>query len=138
MLRQPGAGTERCVRWKWPGKSVSPLSRLTASVYHFHIARMVTTDENGTAVNDHQSRTGLELEYEQRWHNGSRLRTGYSVQHAADETRRFDNSPRHMVPRPTSAHRHSLPMAGLETQWVSARTATTACKVPPTCWPTST
>jgi iron complex outermembrane receptor protein len=89
------------VAWE---KRFTALSRLTASVYHFHIARMVTTDANGTAINDDSrvQATGLELEYEQRWHNGSRLRTGYSIQHAADETRRFDNSPRHMV-KPTSA-----------------------------------
>ena len=55
---------------------------------------------------------------------GSRLRTGYSIQHAADETRRFDNSPRHMV-KANLGLPTGIPylMAGLETQWVSARTA---------------
>ncbi|MBV2194001.1 MAG: TonB-dependent receptor [Azonexus sp.] len=111
------------VAWE---KRFTALSRLTASVYHFHIARMVTTDANGTAINDDSrvQATGLELEYEQRWHNGSRLRTGYSIQHAADETRRFDNSPRHMV-KANLGLPTGIPylMAGLETQWVSARTA---------------
>ena len=111
------------VAWE---KRFTQQSRLTASVYHFHIARMVTTDENGTTVNDGSKveATGLELEYEQRWSNGSRLRTGYSVQHAADATRRFDNSPRHMV-KANLGLPTGIPhlMAGLESQWISARTA---------------
>lgn len=111
------------VAWE---KRFTQQSRLTASVYHFHIARMVTTDENGTTVNDGSKveATGLELEYEQRWSNGSRLRTGYSIQHAADATRRFDNSPRHMV-KANLGLPTGIPhlMAGLESQWISARTA---------------
>lgn len=111
------------VAWE---KRFTQQSRLTASVYHFHIARMVTTDENGTTVNDGSKveATGLELEYGQRWSNGSRLRTGYSIQHAADATRRFDNSPRHMV-KANLGLPTGIPhlMAGLESQWISARTA---------------
>lgn len=110
------------VAWE---KRFTPLSRLTASVYHFHIARMVTTDDNGIAVNGSPVQaTGLELEYEQRWNNGSRLRTGYSIQNAADETRRFDNSPRQMV-KANLGLPTGIPhlMAGLESQWISPRTA---------------
>ncbi len=106
-------------------KRFTALSRLTATAYHFHIARMVTTDDNSVAVNGSRVQaTGLELEYEQRWSNGSRLRTGYSIQHADDETRCFDNSPRHMV-KANLGLPTGIPylMAGLETQWVSARTA---------------
>ncbi|WP_027458717.1 TonB-dependent receptor plug domain-containing protein [Dechloromonas agitata] len=115
----------RSLEMAWE-KRFTQQSRLTASVYHFHIARMVTTDENGTTVNDGSKveATGLELEYEQRWNNGSRLRTGYSIQHAADATRRFDNSPRHMV-KANLGLPTGIPhlMAGLESQWISARTA---------------
>lgn len=115
----------RSLEMAWE-KRFTQQSRLTASVYHFHIARMVTTDENDTTVNDGSKveATGLELEYEQRWSNGSRLRTGYSIQHAADATRRFDNSPRHMV-KANLGLPTGIPhlMAGLESQWISARTA---------------
>lgn len=100
-------------------------SKLTATAYHFRIARMVTTDANEMAINGTPVRaTGLEVEYEQGWNNGSRLRTGYSIQHAADDTRRFDNSPRHMV-KANIGVPTGLPhlMAGLESQWVSRRSA---------------
>ena len=100
-------------------------SKLTATAYRFHIDRMVTTDANGVATNGSQVQaSGLEMEYEQRWSNGGRLRTGYSVQHASDETRRFDNSPRHMLKAniglPTGIPHLT---AGLESQWISRRIA---------------
>lgn len=110
------------VAWE---KRFSAQSRLTATAYHFQIAKMVTTDDNGTAVNGPRVRaTGLEVEYEQRWSNGSRLRTGYSIQHASDETRSMDNSPRHMV-KANVALPTGIPhlMTGMETQWISARSA---------------
>ncbi len=110
------------VAWE---KRFGALSRFTTTAYHFHIARMVTTDDTGVAVNGSRvAASGLELEYEQRWSNGSRLRTGYTIQRAADETRSFDNSPRHMV-KANLGLPTGIPhlMAGLETQWVSARTA---------------
>lgn len=108
------------VSWE---KRFSPQSRLTATAYHFDIDRMVTVDNTGLAINGSPVRAnGLEVEYDQQWSNGSRLRTGYSVQYAADEIRRQDNSPRHMVKLnlavPTGI---SGLMAGLEGQWISSR-----------------
>ncbi len=108
------------VSWE---KRFSLQSRLTATAYHFDIERMVTTDSAGLAVNGTPVRAnGLEIEYEQQWSNGSRLRTGYSVQYAADETRRLDNSPRHMV-KLNLAVPVGIPnvMAGFEGQWISGR-----------------
>lgn len=106
-------------------KRFSPQSRLAATVYHFHIARMITTDDTGQATNGSKvEASGLEVEYEHRWHNASRLRTGYSIQNAGDEMRRLDNSPRRMF-KLNLAVPTGIPhlMAGAETQWVSARTA---------------
>jgi iron complex outermembrane receptor protein len=108
------------VSWE---KRFSPQSRLTATAYHFDIERMVTVDNTGLAVNGTPVRAnGLEVEYDQQWSNGSRLRTGYSVQYAADEIRRQDNSPRHMV-KLNLAVPTGIPglMAGLEGQWISSR-----------------
>lgn len=100
-------------------------SKLTATAYHFHIDRMVTTDENDVAINGSPARaSGLEIEYEQRWNNGGHLRTGYGIQHAANEARHFDNSPRHMV-KANIGMPIGIPhvMAGLEGQWISRRCA---------------
>lgn len=100
-------------------------SKLTATAYHFRIARMVTTDQNGVAINGTPVRaSGLEIGYEQGWRNGSRLRTGYSIQHSGDETGRFDNSPRHML-KANIGVPTGIPhlMAGLEGQWISRRNA---------------
>lgn len=114
----------RSLELSWE-KRFSAQSRLTATAYHFHIARMVTTEASGTAINGSTVQaTGLEVEYEQRWSNGSRLRTGYTVQHAADESRRLDNSPHHMM-KANIALPTGIPhlMAGLESQWISRRQA---------------
>jgi len=104
-------------------KRFSPQSRLTATVYHFDIERMVTVDNTGLAVNGSTVRAnGMEVEYERQWSNGSRLRTGYSVQYAADQTQRLDNSPRHMA-KLNLAVPTGLPglMAGIEGQWIATR-----------------
>lgn len=106
-------------------KRFGPQSKLTATAYHFHIDRMITADKNLVAMNGSPVRAiGLEVEYEQRWNNGSHLRTGYGIQHATDETRHFDNSPRHMV-KANIGLPTGLPhlMAGLEGQWISRRSA---------------
>lgn len=114
----------RSLELSWE-KRFSQLSRLTTTLYHFHIDKMVTVDEAGVAANSaHTNGTGLEIEFEQRWSNGSRLRTGYSVQHAAETSHGFDNSPHHMAKLnlavPTGI---THLMAGLEAQWISARQA---------------
>lgn len=114
----------RSLELSWE-KRFGSKARLTATAYDFNIARMVTTDSNGTAINGSLVHArGLEVEYEQRWNNGSRLRTGYNIQRAADESRSLDNSPRHMVKAnlglPTGI---THLRAGLEFQWVSTRTA---------------
>jgi iron complex outermembrane receptor protein len=104
-------------------KRFSPQSRLTATAYHFDIERMVTVDGSGLAVNGSPIRAdGLEVEYERQWSTGSRLRTGYSVQYAADQARRLDNSPRHMA-KLNLAVPAGIPglMAGIEGQWIAAR-----------------
>jgi iron complex outermembrane receptor protein len=106
-------------------KQFGPLSSLSATFYHFHIDKMVTTDDSGIATNSaHTHANGLEIEYEQRWSNGSRLRTGYSVQHAAETSRSFDNSPHQMAKLnlavPTGI---SHLTAGLEGQWIGSRQA---------------
>lgn len=114
----------RSLELSWE-KRFGPQARLTATAYHFHLARMVTADGNGIAVNGSVVQaTGLELEYEQRWSNGSRLRTGYTIQRAADEARSLDNSPRHMI-KANLGLPTGIPYlrAGLETQWISARMA---------------
>lgn len=106
-------------------KHLTATSHVTATFYHFDIDRMVTTDDNGIAANGSRvTANGMELEYEQRWTNGSRLRTGYTRQRAVDETRHLDNSPQHMV-KANLAVPTGIPrlMAGLEGQWVSSRTA---------------
>lgn len=114
----------RSLELSWE-KRFSQFSRFTATAYHLHIDKMVTTDEAGVAENSaHTNASGLEIEYEQRWSNGSRLRTGYTVQHAAETNHGFDNSPHHMaklnVAVPTGI---THLMAGLEAQWISARLA---------------
>ncbi len=114
----------RSLEFSWE-KRFSQLSRLTATVYHFHIDKMVTTDDNGVAANSaHTNGSGLEIEYEQRWSNGSRLRTGYTVQNAAESSHSFDNSPHQMaklnLALPTGI---THLMAGLEAQWISSRQA---------------
>jgi iron complex outermembrane receptor protein len=122
----PGLSPEkmRSLEFAWE-KRFSTQSRLTATVYHFQIAKMVTVDNADTAVNGSPIHAnGLELEYEQQWNNGSRLRAGYAVQRAADATRRLDNSPAQMVKLnlavPTGI---THLMAGLEGQWIGARQA---------------
>ncbi len=106
-------------------KRLGPMARLTATVYHLHVDRMITVDDAGLAINGSTSKgNGLEVEYEQRWHNGARLRGGFSIQYAGDEKQRFDNSPRQMAKLnlvlPTG-----LPQltAALEGQWISSRLA---------------
>lgn len=114
----------RSVELSWE-KRFSTHSRLATTFYHFHIDRMVTTDDNGVATNSQRTNaSGLEIEYEQRWNNGSRLRTGYTVQHAAETNRGFDNSP-HQMAKFNLAVPTGIPhlMAGLEAQWISARQA---------------
>lgn len=114
----------RSLELSWE-KRFSQFSRLTTTLYHFHIDKMVTADEAGIAANSaHTNASGLEIEFEQRWSNGSRLRTGYSVQHAAETSHSFDNSPHHMaklnLALPTGI---THLMAGLEAQWISNRQA---------------
>lgn len=114
----------RSLEFTWE-KHFGPLASLSATFYHFHIDKMVTTDDAGIATNSaHTHANGLEIEYEQRWSNGSRLRTGYSIQHAAETTRSFDNSPHHMakfnLAVPTGI---SHLTAGLEGQWIGSRQA---------------
>ncbi|MBS1138704.1 MAG: TonB-dependent receptor [Proteobacteria bacterium] len=114
----------RSLEFSWE-KRFSERSRVTATLYHFHIDKMVTMDADGIAANSaHTNATGLEIEYEQRWSNGSRLRTGYTVQHAAETSRSFDNSP-HQMAKLNLAVPTGIPhlMAGLEGQWISARQA---------------
>lgn len=114
----------RSLEFAWE-KRFSRQNRVSATIYHFQIEKMVTIDGGGTAMNGTPTRaTGFEIEYEQRWNNGSRLRTGYSMQHAANDTGEFDNSPRHMLKLnaaiPTGLTHLS---AGLESQWISERQA---------------
>ncbi len=114
----------RSLEFSWE-KSLGPLTHLSATVYHFRIEDMVTMNESGIAINGTPTHaTGFEVEYEQRWNNGTRLRTGYSLQHAADETSSFDNSPRHMVKLNVAAPTgvNNL-VAGFESQWISRRLA---------------
>ena len=55
------------VAWE---KRFSAISRFTATAYRFQIAKMVTTDDTGTATNGSRvTASGLELEYEQHWSN---------------------------------------------------------------------
>lgn len=99
--------------------------RLSATVYHFINRHMVSTDPAGTAFNSTPVKaTGAEFEYERRWHGGTQLRAGYSVQHSADAIGRLDNSPRQMV-KLNFAMPVGLPSltAGLEGQWISRRLA---------------
>lgn len=114
----------RSLEFSWE-KRLGSQARLSTTVYRFHIDRMTTLDSNGMAINGTPAKaTGLETEYEQRWTGGTRLRTGYSLQYAADETGRFDNSPRHMAKLNLAAP-IGLPSltAGFEGQWVGSRLA---------------
>jgi iron complex outermembrane receptor protein len=106
-------------------KQLSRQSRLSATLYHLQISRMISAYVSQMATNGTRTNaSGLELEYEQRWSNGSRLRTGYSLQRATDENGALDNSPRHMV-KLNLAVPTGIPhlMAGTEGQWISARKA---------------
>lgn len=97
--------------------------RVGLALYHFTVQRMISTDLAGIASNGSEVHAdGLEIEIEQRWRNGSRLRSNYSLQRAHDELGRMDNSPRHMV-KLNAALPLGLPglMAGFEAQWLSRR-----------------
>lgn len=114
----------RSLEFAWE-KRFGSKSHLTTTLYHFHIDKMVTIDNAGIATNsEHINATGLEVEYQQRWENGSRLRTGYTLQRAEETTRAIDNSPRQMV-KFNLAVPTGLPhlRAALEGQWISARKA---------------
>jgi iron complex outermembrane receptor protein len=114
----------RSLELSWE-KRFSQFSRLTATLYHLHIDKMVSIDDVGVAMNSaHTNASGLEIEYEQRWSNGSRLRTGYTMQHAAETSHGFDNSPHYMV-KLNLAVPTGIPhmMAGLEAQRIAARQA---------------
>ena len=106
-------------------KQLSRQSRLSTTLYHLQISRMISAYANEMATNGVKTKaTGLELEYEQRWNNGARLRTGYSLQRTTDENGALDNSPRHML-KLNLAVPTGIPhlMAGTEGQWISARKA---------------
>ena len=112
----------RALELSWE-KRLTRQSRLSATIYHFHIKRIVTVDNTGLFINgDHACGHGAELEYEHQWANGSRLRTNYSVQYASDENQRLDNSPRHMA-KLNLAVPAGLPglTAAIEGQWIASR-----------------
>jgi outer membrane receptor for ferrienterochelin and colicin len=112
----------RSLEFSWE-KRLTRQSRLSATIYHFHIKHIVTVDNTGLYINgDHACGHGAELEYEHQWANGSRLRTNYSVQYASDENQRLDNSPRHMA-KLNLAVPAGLPglTAAIEGQWIASR-----------------
>lgn len=114
----------RSLEFSWE-KRFGAASSLTATLYHFQIERMVALDNVGKAQNDSRTRaSGFEFEYQQRWRNGSRLRAGYSLQYAGNETRTLDNSPHQML-KANLAVPTGIPalMAGFEAQWTSSRRA---------------
>ena len=122
----PGLSPEklRSLEFAWE-KRFSPQSRLTAAVYRFQIEKMVTVDSADRAINGSPiNGNGLELEFEQQWGNGSRLRAGYTLQRAAAKAGSLDNSPTQMfklnLAVPTGI---THLMAGFEGQWIGARQA---------------
>lgn len=119
----------RSVELSWE-KRLASQSKLTATLYHFDIQKMVSTDVSGMAVNGSPVHAnGFEVEYEQRWHNDTRLRTGYSMQYASDDSGRLDNSPRHMAKLNLAvATGITHLMAGFEAQWIGARQANLGTK----------
>lgn len=106
-------------------KRFGKAQRLTTTLYTFDVEHLTGSDNNGLAANGSPLRaSGLEVEYEQQWSNGSRLRTGFSTQRTRVENGSMDNSPRHMAKMnlavPTGL---AAVMAGFEAQWVSQRQA---------------
>lgn len=126
MYGNPNLASEkmRSIELSWE-KRFGPSARLSAALYHFRIADLIMTDAAGIATNGEEVRaSGLEIEYERRWANGTHLRTGYTTQHSASELGRMDNSPRHMaklnlgVPTGLAGLK-----AGFEAQWIGTRLA---------------
>ena len=112
----------RSLEFSWE-KRLSQQSRLSATAYHFQIEHMIGADAIGLSMNSTPIKAnGLELEYEYQWTNGTRLRTGYTVQRAAGENGLIANSPQQMAKLnlafPTGI---SHLMAGSEAQWISTR-----------------
>ncbi|MCK6374731.1 MAG: TonB-dependent receptor [Zoogloea sp.] len=97
--------------------------RLTASVYLFRLKDLIAPDVGTGVVQNSGPLTGqgLELEYEQRWLDRYRLRTGYTFQQPRGDGGRPENAARHMLKANLGAELGGGFIAGLEGQYVSTR-----------------
>lgn len=127
----PGLAPERIRTFELSAEHhLSANARLTASVFHNTVSDLIsqTRDpDDGLLVFrnfDRATARGLELEFEQAWKNGARLRASYSRQQTRDGTTgaALVNSPRQLaklnlsVPLLRAAWR-----AGVEAQYVGPR-----------------
>ncbi|MGB0127165.1 MAG: TonB-dependent receptor [Rhodocyclaceae bacterium] len=106
-----------------------PQTRVLASLYAYRVNDLVTQVAEATTdllqyQNVGQVRAqGLELEGEQQWENGARLRASIGTQLARDESgAELKNSPRHMAKLNLSMPLFNWPVRmGLEGQWIAPR-----------------
>jgi iron complex outermembrane receptor protein len=93
-------------------------ARLIASLYHYHNLHRLPDAAGHTDL----TTDGMELEYEQAWDNGIRLRTSYAQQYSRDEAEWLTNSPKNNFKlNLTAPLRGESLRAGLEVQCLSQR-----------------
>ncbi len=93
-------------------------ARLIASVYHYHDMHRLPDAAGHTDL----TTDGMELEYEQVWRNGIRLRSSYAYQYSRDVREWLVNSPRNNFKLNLTAPLVGESLrAGLETQCLSQR-----------------
>lgn len=106
-----------------------PQTRILASLYAYRVNDLVTqVTEPTTGLLQYRNvgrvrAQGLELEGEQKWENGARLRASLATQLARDETgTALKNSPRHMAKLNMSVPLFGgATRLGVEGQWLSPR-----------------